>query len=102
MYIKIQCVDYVSDKETVEFCKFRGIRYDRRTDSAVLSTEHDNHDYVFPISEPQYERLMGEIENVIKSGSKLMVFENGKVFRCKKGQLHRDSFQDKMVAVASK
>lgn len=96
MYIKIHCVDYVSDKETVEICEFRGIRYDRRTDCAVLSTEHDNHDYVFPVSEPHYESLIGEIEQAIRTKANMISLDNGSVFRCKKGQLRREAFQDKM------
>lgn len=99
MFIKIHCVDYMSDYEKVEYCLFRGIRYDSRLESAVLSTEHENHDYVFPISPSHYDALMDEIETAIKADAKLITLEKGKVFRCRKGQIRRDSLQDQMRVV---
>lgn len=96
MFAKIRCIDFTSDVETIELCLFRGIRYDRRNSCVVLSTEHDRHDYIFPIDYSQYERLVGEIEQAIRSNAPHIVFEDGKVFRCRKGELRREAPQNNM------
>lgn len=98
MFIKIDCVDYTSDKKTVEICSFRGIRYDYRTNVAILSTEHDRHDYIFPLSEPNYERLVSELELAARSNANIVRLEKGQVFRCKKGQMRRADIQNDITA----
>lgn len=100
MLLQIHCIDFTSDIETIELCSFRGIRFDRRNGCVILSTEHERHDYIFPMDYPAYERLVGEINALVKQNVPLMGLENGHVFRCRKGELRRDSAQDKMTAVA--
>ena len=56
MYIAMQCADSNGTLNT-EICTFYGIKYDSRYRSALISTEHLNHDYVVPIDPKDYETL---------------------------------------------
>ena len=92
MYLKINCVDPF-DNEMVEICSFHGIRYDKLNRSVVLSTEHTNHDYVIPLEEDGYHMLVVELERAIAKGCSIVALENGKVFRCRRGEKRRTEYQ---------
>lgn len=98
MFAKIHCIDYTSDQLTVELCSFKGIRYDWPHRSVILSTEHDRHDYIFPMDMEYYERLTTELEAAIKANADIVRFEGGLVYRCRKGELRRSEPQNDMHA----
>lgn len=96
MFAKIHCIDYTSDQLTTELCSFKGIRYDWPHRSVILSTEHDRHDYIFPMDMDAYERLTSELEAAIRSNAYIINFTGGNVFRCRKGELRRVDPQNNM------
>jgi len=85
MYIAMQCSDSNGTLNT-EVCTFCGIRYDTRYKSAVISTEHLNHDYVIPMEANDYENAVRQIMEAMKNHADLINIEEGIVFRGRKGE----------------
>ncbi len=92
MYISMITQDS-NDNKFREISTFYGIRYDRRYNSAVVSTEHQKHDYVIPMTEDKYEILVREIESAAKD-HKLIELKGGVVFNCRKGEMRVGDPQD--------
>ncbi len=101
MLLRITCVDPL-DNEITEICSFHGIRYDKMNRSVVLSTEHTNHDYVIPLEEDGYRMLVVELERAIEEGRSIVSLEEGKVFRCRRGEKRRTEFQSHIRVVTEK
>ncbi|SFP79447.1 hypothetical protein SAMN04487928_10871 [Butyrivibrio proteoclasticus] len=85
MYIAMQCADSNGTLNT-EICTFYGIRYDTRYRSAVISTEHLNHDYVIPMDSKDYETAAKQIMEAMKAHVNLISIENGIICRGRKGE----------------
>ncbi len=85
MYIAMQCADSNGTLNT-EICTFYGIRYDTRYRSAVISTEHLNHDYVIPMEPKDYEAAVNQIMEAMKSHADMINIEKGIVCRGRKGE----------------
>ena len=85
MYIAMQCSDSNGTLNT-EVCTFYGIRYDTRYRSAVISTEHLNHDYVVPMDPKDYENAVKQIMEAMKERVELINIEQGIVCRGRKGE----------------
>ena len=85
MYIAMQCSDSNGTLNT-EVCTFYGIRYDTRYRSAVISTEHLNHDYVVPMDPKDYENAVKQIMEAMKERVELIKIEQGIVCRGRKGE----------------
>lgn len=85
MYIAMQCSDSNGTLST-EVCTFYGIRYDSRYRSAVISTEHLNHDYVVPMEVADYEAALKQIMEAMKEHAELIKIEEGVVCRGRKGE----------------
>ncbi|AOZ95748.1 hypothetical protein [Butyrivibrio hungatei] len=85
MYIAMQCADSNGMLNT-EICTFQGIRYDTRYKSAVISTEHLNHDYVIPMEAKDYEAAASQIMEAMKAHAELINIEQGIVCRGRKGE----------------
>ncbi|MBO4458333.1 MAG: hypothetical protein J5802_11495 [Butyrivibrio sp.] len=85
MYIAMQCSDSNGTLNT-EICTFYGIRYDTRYRSAVISTEHLNHDYVIPMEPDEYERAVKQIMSAMKEHADMINIEQGIVCRGRKGE----------------
>ncbi|SFU69237.1 hypothetical protein [Butyrivibrio sp. INlla21] len=85
MYIAMQCSDSNGTLNT-EVCTFYGIRYDTRYRSAVISTEHLNHDYVVPMDPKDYENAVKQIMAAMKERVELINIEEGIVCRGRKGE----------------
>ncbi len=85
MYIAMQCSDSNGTLNT-EVCTFYGIRYDTRYRSAVISTEHLNHDYVVPMDPKDYENAVKQIMEAMKERVELINIEEGIVCRGRKGE----------------
>ncbi|MBR4670213.1 MAG: hypothetical protein IKO84_06410 [Butyrivibrio sp.] len=85
MYIAMQCSDSNGALNT-EVCTFYGIRYDSRYRSAVISTEHLNHDYVVPMDPSDYENAVKQIMEAMKGQVELINIEQGVVYRGRKGE----------------
>lgn len=85
MYIAMQCADNMGVLNT-EICTFYGIRYDTRYRSAVISTEHLNHDYVIPMDPKDYEIAAGQIMAAMAAHVEIINIEKGIVCRGRKGE----------------
>lgn len=85
MYIAMQTADNAGVTNT-EICAFYGIRYDTRYRSAVISTEHMNHDYVVPMDARDYETAVKQIMEAMKNHAELIKIEKGMVCRGRKGE----------------
>ncbi len=85
MYISMVTQDS-NDNKFREISTFYGIRYDRRYNNAVISTEHQKHDYVIPMTEENYEMLVTKIESAAKEHT-LIELKGGVVFNCRKGEM---------------
>lgn len=85
MYIAMQCADSNGTLNT-EICTFYGIRYDTRYRSAVISTEHQNHDYVVPMDPKDYESAANQVMEAMKSHAVMIKIEKGIVCRGRKGE----------------
>ena len=85
MYIAMQCADSNGAQNT-EICTFYGIRYDTRYRSAILSTEHLNHDYVIPMASSDYEDAVKQILKAMASGAQMINLGNSIVSRGRKGE----------------
>ncbi|MBQ9589724.1 MAG: hypothetical protein IJR29_06020 [Butyrivibrio sp.] len=85
MYIAMQCADSNGTLNT-EICTFYGIRYDTRYRSAILSTEHLNHDYVIPMTAADYEDAVRQILAAMASNAQMINLGNSIVSRGRKGE----------------
>ena len=85
MYIAMQCSDNAGVLNT-EICTFYGIRYDSRYRSAVISTEHLNHDYVIPMEQKEYENAVKQIMEATAAHAEMISIESGIVCRGRKGE----------------
>ena len=61
MYIRFKASDYMQKEVSTEISTFKGIRYDARGQLAILSTEHNSHDYLMPVSPEIYELMSSEL-----------------------------------------
>jgi hypothetical protein len=83
-----------------EICTFYGIRYVPRFRSAVISTEHLNHEYVIPMTPQDYEAAVKQINEAMKSHAHMIAIESGTVCRGRKGEIRNIEPQKlKIVAV---
>ena len=98
MYISMQCSDN-SGMLNTEICTFYCIRYVPRFRSAVISTEHMNHDYVIPMTPQDYEAAVKQIGDAMKSHATMIVIEKGIVCRGRKGEI-RNVEPQKLTIVA--
>jgi hypothetical protein len=85
MYIAMQCADSNGALNT-EICTFYGIKYDTRYRSAMISTEHLNHDYVIPMEAKDYEDAVKQITAAMKAHATMINLEKGIVVRGRKGE----------------
>ncbi len=85
MYIAMQCADSNGALNT-EICTLYGIRYDTRYRSAILSTEHLNHDYVIPMAPADYEDAVKQILKAMSSGAQMINLGSSIVSRGRKGE----------------
>ncbi len=86
MYISMQCSDN-SGMLNTEICTFYGIRYVPRFRSAVISTEHLNHEYVIPMTPEDYETAVKQINEAMKNHALMISIEEGIVCRGRKGEI---------------
>ena len=86
MYISMQCSDNSGVLNT-EICTFYGIRYVPRFRSAVISTEHLNHEYVIPMTPQDYEDAVKQIKAAMKAHANMISIESGMVNRGRKGEI---------------
>ena len=86
MYISMQCSDN-SGMLNTEICTFYGIRYVPRFRSAVISTEHLNHEYVIPMTPQDYEAAVKQIHEAMKAHATMISIESGMVCRGRKGEI---------------
>ena len=86
MYISMQCSDN-SGMLNTEICTFYGIRYVPRFRSAVISTEHLNHEYVIPMTPQDYETAVKQIHDAMKAHATMISIDNGRVCRGRKGEI---------------
>ena len=86
MYMSMQCSDN-SGMLNTEICTFYGIRYVPRFRSAVISTEHLNHEYVIPMTPTDYEAAVKQITEAMKNHASLINIEKGIVCRGRKGEI---------------
>ena len=99
MYISMQCSDNTGMLNT-EICTFYGIRYVPRFRSAVISTEHLNHEYVIPMTPQDYEVAVKQINEAMKAHATMIVIEQGLVCRGRKGEIRNVEAQKlKIVGV---
>ena len=85
MYIAMQCADS-NGQLNIEICTFYGIRYDTRYRSAILSTEHLNHDYVIPMTPQDYESAAKQILVAMAKGAQMINLGDSIVSRGRKGE----------------
>lgn len=85
MYIAMQCADSNGTLNT-EICTFYGIRYDTRYRSAILSTEHLNHDYVIPMAPGDYNDAVKQILAAMASNAQMINLGDSIVSRGRKGE----------------
>ena len=90
MKIKFNVIEHPADKPLPEICTFDGIRYDKESKLAILSTEHEAHDYLMPIAtEEGYIHLCEKLfsfmsKSLVRQG--LMVIISGSpLYRVKHG-----------------
>jgi len=86
MYISMQCSDNSGVLNT-EICTFYGIRYVPRFRAAVISTEHQNHEYVIPMTPTDYEAAVKNITEAMKAHAHMIIIEKGLVSRGRKGEM---------------
>ena len=86
MYISMQCSDN-SGMLNTEICTFYGIRYVPRFRSAVISTEHLNHEYVIPMTPQDYEVAVKQIHAAMKAHATMISIDSGMVCRGRKGEI---------------
>ena len=80
MYIAMQCADSNGTLNT-EICTFYGIKYDSRYRSALISTEHLNHDYVVPIDPKDYETAVKQRMAAMTAHADMINISEGIVWR---------------------
>ena len=97
MYISMQCSDN-SGMLNTEICTFYGIRYVPRFRSAVISTEHLNHEYVIPMTPQDYEAAVKQINEAMKAHATMISIESGMVFRGRKGEIRNMEPQKLTIA----
>ncbi len=85
MFIAMQCSDNTGVLNT-EICTFYGIRYVTRYRSAVISTEHLNHEYIIPMSPADYEDAVRQIMDAMALKPEMINIEKGLVCRGRKGE----------------
>lgn len=83
MYLKFNCFSENDAYET-EICSFYGIRFNK-IGFAILSTEHEKHDYLLPMDEEAYEEFLSLIAEEIASGTEIAAISGGPVYRVTKG-----------------
>ncbi len=88
MYIAMQCSDNSGVLNT-EICTFYGIRYVSRYRSAVISTEHLNHEYLVPMSQKDYEDAVKQIMEAMAAKAEMINIEKGIVCRGRKGEMRQ-------------
>ena len=73
MFLRFMAVEGLGGKRAMsEICTFKGIRYDASSKIAILSTEHDNHDYLMPL-EPKVFKISGSPLIRVESGSDTVI-----------------------------
>ena len=85
MFIHYTCMDTIGD-ERDELATFYGIRYNRNG-FAVLSTEHNAHDYLLPMRDEEFKKVLIELTDAIKKGSNIVYVTNGYVYRVRRGAM---------------
>ena len=85
MYIAMQCADSNGTLNT-EICTFYGIKYDSRYRSALISTQHLNHDYVVPMDPKDYEVAVKQIMEAMSAHADMINVSEGIVWRGRKGE----------------
>jgi len=73
-------------EERNELATFYGIRYNRNG-FAVLSTEHKAHDYLLPMRDEEYKKVLNEFTDAIKKGANILYVTNGYVYRVRRGAM---------------
>jgi hypothetical protein len=81
-----------------EICTFYGIRYVPRFRSAVISTEHLNHEYVIPMTPQDYEAAVKQINEAMKAHATMISIESGMVCRGRKGEIRNMEPQKLTIA----
>jgi len=81
-----------------EICTFYGIRYVPRFRSAVISTEHLNHEYVIPMTPQDYEAAVKQINEAMKAHAIMISIESGLVCRGRKGEIRNMEPQKLTIA----
>ena len=97
MYISMQCSDN-SGMLNTEICTFYGIRYVPRFRSAVISTEHLNHEYVIPMTPQDYEVAVKQIHAAMKAHATMISIDSGMVCRGRKGEIRNMEPQKLTIA----
>ncbi len=85
MYIAMQTADSNGTLNT-EICTLYGIRYDTRYRSAILSTEHMNHDYIIPMTPTDYEDAAKQIMAAMAAKVHMINLGSTIVSRGRKGE----------------
>jgi hypothetical protein len=90
MFIKFNVIEKSTDEPVPEICTFNGIRYDRASHLAILSTEHSNHDYLMPVESVKEftylsDKLYGYLSKALIHKGFLVCLEGSAVYRVPKG-----------------
>ena len=78
MYIAMHCINANNDLQD-EICKFYGVHYDNRYKSCVISTDHQHHDFVMPMSETDYNDFYKKMLAALAAdGGQVISIENAR------------------------
>lgn len=92
MFLKFNVVENPADEPVPEICTFLGIRYDKESKLAIMSTEHDNHDYLMPVESVKAytylsDKLYGYLSKALITKGLMVVIGGSPVFRVKHGSV---------------
>ncbi len=85
MLLKVTCHSE-DGTDGVEICTIYGIRFNKQG-FAVLSTEHEKHDYLIPMTEESYLVLCQSYISCVKGGAKVMELVGGSAYRLRKNSM---------------
>ncbi|SKB85848.1 hypothetical protein SAMN06296386_10710 [Lachnospiraceae bacterium] len=93
MLLKVSCISE-DGTNGVEICTLYGIRFNKQG-FAILSTEHEKHDYLIPMTEEAYDMLCKSYVACAKSGAAVVELVGGSVYRLRKNAMFLEKIDAK-------
>ena len=93
MLLKVTCISE-DGTNGIEICTLYGIRFNKQG-FAVLSTEHEKHDYLVPMKEDAFNILCKTYIECAKEGANVIELVGGSVYRLRKNAMFLEKVDSK-------